>query len=724
MEVTLLKQPYDVSFTGNTMLFVLAVTPYGSLQQSQDIKLQVKILVEDVYGSNNYTEKRSQVFIPNNNGLVQLDVSTILAPYIDYYTPKLLLSKPMVVSGHKKRYKIAWLLTVENAISVSTTFSNALLALKGRLAYEAWHPSEFFNVAVASNKQSLLFLANEKFAMDEQRFLYWLYPLADNEPQKVTFFINYEDGTTNTHTLNNSIGIVCDKWGVCVAPVGPQTIQFKAINANMLIVSYTVQVVCNNGFVVTEIPNIIIDYRNFYNTTQLYYRNSLGALETIKLRGQIDFEADYDRQQSQRIVPPIAFQDALLQAQNHQTSIYETTKHSAYTGFIKKDVADKLRDLFLTKECYVLEDGTLKPIVIIAKNTKFFSNKDKQFGVQIDYSPAYVNEAYTPKGIMPVSRNCPAVENLIVKQLNKDYLTIMYTLPLPYNVCNVQVIIGSVSYNYTYIGNTATIKQAFINPVSGGSTATITIKARVICDAESEPIDAGAFTTSTLLISGASSLIAQNDLYSISNGFNTAITLSGSVLANDSDPDGNAIEVVPVTNVSTTQSGTISINAAGAVTYLPPSSAFTGTDTFTYQLRRVGTTTPIVTATITINIGSNASAVYVKLVERNVISGIGSDGSTYYSADMYLEFYSNAFGTTALDVTGLGLVVGVRKTTNTQDFSGTTNTISSTSNIAATGTSIYAGNKNSSSQYDPIYSYDNYTTDIFEVLAGAGYVVI
>jgi hypothetical protein len=723
MDVTLLKQPYEIALTGNAMLYVLAISPYGTLQQGQDIKLQVKVWVEDTYNSGIYTEKKSQVFIPNNNGLVQFDVSSIVAPYIDWYTPKLLLSKPLVLSSHKKRYKISWVLTVDNAISVAATFSNTRLALKGKLAYEAWHTSEFFEVAIVQNKQGLLFNADERFAMNEQRFLYWLYPFADNEPQKVTFFITYEDDSTETWVLNTT-GITCDKWAVCVAPIGPQTIAHRAAAANLLIAAYKVHVVCNNGYVVVDMPTIKIEHRNFYNTTQLYYRNSLGALETIRLRGQTDFEADYDRQQAQRIIPPLAFTDVLLQAQTLQTSVYETTKFSAYTGFIKKNAADKLRDIFLTRECYIAEDGNLKPIVVIAKNTKFFSNKDKMYGVQIDYSPAYQNEAYTPKGLMPVTRNCPAVETLVVKQLNKDYLLIMYALPIPYNLCNVQLIISGTTYDYTYIGNTATIRQPFSNPASGSATASITIRARVICDAESDPVDAGAFTSQALTVSGSSTLVAQNDTYSISNGFNTAITLSGSVLVNDSDPDGNPIEVVPVTGGSTTQSGTYSINTAGIISYTPPSSGFSGIDTFTYQLRRVGTTTPTVSATVTVNVGTSSAAVYVAIVERNANGNINSDGSSYYNADMYLEFYSNAFGTIPIDVTGLGLVVDVRKTTNTQDFSGNQYSSSNTTNVTATGTSTYAGSKSNSSVYEPMFSYDQYSQDVFDVLPGAGYVVI
>ena len=71
----------------------------------------------------------------------------------------------------------------------------------------------------------------------------------------------------------------------------------------------------------------------------------------------------------------------------------------------------------------------------------------------------------------------------------------------------------------------------------------------------------------------------------------------------------------------------------------------------------------------TLKYTKSVSNVYVKLVERNenridnIIMCNGNQFTAGYSTskDFYLEFYSDAGGTTPLDVTGLGLVVKINE---------------------------------------------------------------
>jgi len=65
---------------------------------------------------------------------------------------------------------------------------------------------------------------------------------------------------------------------------------------------------------------------------------------------------------------------------------------------------------------------------------------------------------------------------------------------------------------------------------------------------------------------------------SASTAFNTPVTLN--VLANDSDPDGDALRVLNF-DAASAQGGTVSITAAGLATYTPK-AGFSGTDTFNY----------------------------------------------------------------------------------------------------------------------------------------------
>ena len=72
-------------------------------------------------------------------------------------------------------------------------------------------------------------------------------------------------------------------------------------------------------------------------------------------------------------------------------------------------------------------------------------------------------------------------------------------------------------------------------------------------------------------------------------------TLSGNVLTNDTDPDGDPLTVTSNTNPS---NGTVVVNADGSYTYTP-NSGYIGTDTFTYTMTDGFSTD---TATVTINV--------------------------------------------------------------------------------------------------------------------------
>jgi hypothetical protein len=82
------------------------------------------------------------------------------------------------------------------------------------------------------------------------------------------------------------------------------------------------------------------------------------------------------------------------------------------------------------------------------------------------------------------------------------------------------------------------------------------------------------------------------------------VPISIPVLANDTDVDGN-IDVSSVTPVTNPVSGTLSIDAAGVITYTP-SVGFGSTDFFGYQVCDTGDPVLCDTATVTISINSLA----------------------------------------------------------------------------------------------------------------------
>lgn len=89
--------------------------------------------------------------------------------------------------------------------------------------------------------------------------------------------------------------------------------------------------------------------------------------------------------------------------------------------------------------------------------------------------------------------------------------------------------------------------------------------------------------------------VAQNDAYTTPE--DTALTVPApGILANDSDPDGNALTAVLVSNPT---QGTLTLNANGSFTYRPNTN-YIGGDSFTYRANDGKTNSGIATVTITV----------------------------------------------------------------------------------------------------------------------------
>ncbi|HQU65314.1 MAG TPA: Ig-like domain-containing protein, partial [Flavobacteriaceae bacterium] len=140
-----------------------------------------------------------------------------------------------------------------------------------------------------------------------------------------------------------------------------------------------------------------------------------------------------------------------------------------------------------------------------------------------------------------------------------------YTPPTDY--------VGEDTFQYTIVDDG--------NP-QATDTATVYIEVAKLGDPQNEPPVANADTNTTEV--------------------NTPV--SGNVLVNDYDPDGDPI-VVTTTTVVTAQGVTVNIDAnTGAYTYIPP-TGYVGIDTFQYTICDDGTPALCDTATVTITVIPN-----------------------------------------------------------------------------------------------------------------------
>ncbi|HVZ95407.1 MAG TPA: Ig-like domain-containing protein [Chitinophagaceae bacterium] len=462
-------------------------------------------------------------------------------------------------------------------------------------------------------------------------------------------------------------------------------------------------------------------FRNYYNTKDLLYINSLGAIETIRLRGEIDSAADYTQTQAQKIDTPEYFKNGVLDGQSENIYNPEQESFTADTGFITQENLERLRDLFTAnkeKKLYEIKNGRLLPVNIISKNVTWYTNNQKLFSASIQWQYAFSNQYFTPDGtINPMSGTCPACESFNAIQSGRDKITVTWALQTGYIKIKIEIIVSGSSTFFYLDGTTGQAELPFTNPnIPVG--ANIYIKGSTVCNDQVTPYDVGNEWTINLRVFPNHAPTAVNDTFNITAGYTTPQTFDVSVLDNDFDIDGDEFKATPASG-ATTAGGTYSIDEDGYVTYTPPTAEYTGIDSFIYTITETGTGGLSATGTVYINVTAviQPITVYVKLDYRSRSVSLQGLKSTWYE-QVYLEFFSDAAGSIPMDVTGIGLNIFVRK--------------------------IYADSNNTLTNYDLSFAAVSYELKIFDgtylvinprhqsdnfswswaILSGAGYKAI
>jgi hypothetical protein len=555
--------------------------------------------------------------------------------------------------------------------------------------------------------------------------------IVDGGSLDVMIELYLNDGTTTTNLGSPTPPLKSYQVG-CI-PVGYDQMDLQSmVPSGKQVVKYSILLKQNlrlpNRVIVNEFF-FDIDYRNFYDPFTLLYRNSLGGLETVTLKGQVDFEADYEKESATRTVAPSYYSNLLLDAQTIKSGGEETEKYKGDTGFINKEAVQRLRDIFLMQEVYEMLGEKLVPISILQKNLKFYSNKESMLSLQIEWQRAYTNSYFTPAGLLEMPSTCPALETLVAIQMNKNTLQVMYGLVMPYDRVHIQILyqVNGETRDYYFNGNSGTQFIKFALPSMLIYPQSVYVRARTVCNELTG--DYGPWKIVDLYVYENQLPIAVDDTYNIAAGFTSSQTLPGSVLDNDYDPDGDAIEVIAVTSATTTAGGVYSINAAGIVSYTPPSAAYAGQDSFVYIIQKVGGSTSV-PALVKIIVGMGYKTIFVRLSQLNIVQTTwGSTFATggYHGSrrcEYWLHFYEDVAGTRPTSVTGLGIVINTQKKVTTQVNDSTTGVV--------TTSPTFTGNSTGMKIFDDEFFHFNIGAGIaktvvfteISLLGGAGYVPI
>lgn len=605
-------------FSREEILFKYAATPwYNDNDQNRYYAtfILLKAKTADPVTWDDYDEVLSKNMYPDETGLLQTDVSAIVDAYLKYFIPPVRLDQAVKSPEQSGLFTIFVLLrdvgvSYSGWDSIDTQQANLRVFKGGFSYYSKKIVQDFISASNAENKLPLFYNVDDELVdIGTIFYLFMIAPLTEGATAlalhaTVTYWL---DGAQATFTHQFDDISFPDDISVMCFPAGYTQLGLHSlIPSGAEPISYSLKVL--GKFSPTEYFNatapvtFTIDHRKFYNYKQLLYRNSLGGLQPVRMLGQIDFENQYESSTCIRIKPTEWMSNLNVVAQSSKEFIEETASFTGNTGWVSKEEIERLRDMFLSPEVFEVRNNMLIPVIIKTDKTKFYSNQDTLFNAEISWQEAFVNAAWAPEPSQ--SLTCPAMLNLTWRQTGKNKITFFWALPAGYDYMKIVITWAFDMSTETFWieGNAGSKEIEFTRPVWATTNAYLLVTGRVVCNRYNEVPDLGAaMVLDAEVIVPELPVVAQDDYYEIPKGYPTPLVLKNALL-NDYDPEGGEVEAVVATSQPTAEGGTFSINALGEPSYLPPSTSWTGMDSFTYYARRVG-------GSIT-----TAAAYYVKVV--------------------------------------------------------------------------------------------------------------
>jgi hypothetical protein len=149
--------------------------------------------------------------------------------------------------------------------------------------------------------------------------------------------------------------------------------------------------------IVTEKFTYVLDNRNNYNNLEILYRNSIGGLDTVRVRGVVTKALDYQITTSQRSAAPDFADSSSLPALERTDPATEQLRYKADIGYLAKDEQDRFRDCLLNREAYMVKYGRFWPLNIVQGGFELNRSDGMKWNFPIEFTVADSgSEYYTP----------------------------------------------------------------------------------------------------------------------------------------------------------------------------------------------------------------------------------------------------------------------------------------------------------------------------------------
>jgi len=271
--------------------------------------------------------------------------------------------------------------------------ANDSTCLMGGFAYDKWPQEKYIADWILQAEQNMPFLTwkptTVMVSKTQPEYLTIIRIVSSRgTPEAVVIHteIYYSDGTFYNGILTE---INITTYNTYMLAVGYEALGIGLPNPSKKVVYYTIWVKKDNSQI-TQKRTYYIDENIHLSETYILFSNSLGGFDTVRMFGATEFISDY-KKSSTEIANGIYEKSGTRKT----IEIEEQAGKKLSTGFISRKEVQWLRDLFLSKNVYIVEEGKLVPIEITTKKLSMPEMNDVN-AINIEYDYKFTSNVYTP----------------------------------------------------------------------------------------------------------------------------------------------------------------------------------------------------------------------------------------------------------------------------------------------------------------------------------------
>jgi hypothetical protein len=412
MAIAITKRPFEKVFSGNPVHYEL----YSALAAADAaVSFEVKVRFKKIGPLYDYEDVVSLPYAPSN-GYATLDLKEILDSILEFELPQFDVDETKVWKADKQTGRFYLQFREITPVNPDPNWDDSekdydRFVIKGGLndfkyqgnnfwlnfydvvqPFLTWQPSG--TRIMEDGKTEPIRLV----AADERMYLAWICNTASAANLRARVY--YTDGTNATKQVDIPVSIPI--FGtIFYLPTGCKQLGLEDLTPTKTIWYWTAQVIdANDNSEYSEVFKYELDNRNDYIGITLTYRNSLGGLDSQRIRGSVEKKLGYTNSELEKTIEPDYFDGHYFNPQKIISGNIEQVVYSGNLGPLRKEEQDRLRDAQMIRETWMARNKKWVPLNIITKDFSLNKNDDKKWNMPIEFTLGYAgSEYYTPDAI-------------------------------------------------------------------------------------------------------------------------------------------------------------------------------------------------------------------------------------------------------------------------------------------------------------------------------------